>query len=195
MQRLVVRDRRLVAQGIVELTLADANGKLLPGAQAGAHIDVHLPQGLVRAYSLLTPSRGAPPTITALRWLCPIKAGAALAMSMRTAMWVANCKQVCPEIYSPCMTTLRRFCWSRAALASPRCSAWRGSASNKGAGGEWSMPRAAVRTRPTLTRCPAWVEHGPRILTMSTRGSRSMCKAICKDLILQHIFIAVDRKQ
>lgn len=58
MQRLVVRDRRLVAQGIVELTLADANGKLLPGAQAGAHIDVHLPQGLVRAYSLLTPSQG-----------------------------------------------------------------------------------------------------------------------------------------
>ncbi len=48
---LTVADRRVVAhdQDVVALTLV---GKDLPGWHPGAHIDIHLPSGLVRQYSL-----------------------------------------------------------------------------------------------------------------------------------------------
>jgi ferredoxin-NADP reductase len=48
----VVADRREVAPGIVALTLVDPSGELLPPWTAGAHIDMELPSGLVRQYSL-----------------------------------------------------------------------------------------------------------------------------------------------
>ncbi len=54
--RLQVRAIRLEAQGIHSFELADPAGALLPEVQAGAHVDVHLPNlpvpGLVRSYSL-----------------------------------------------------------------------------------------------------------------------------------------------
>lgn len=40
------------AEGIVALELVSADGRPLPGFGAGSHIDVHLPNGLVRQYSL-----------------------------------------------------------------------------------------------------------------------------------------------
>lgn len=40
------------AQGIVALELVSVDGGPLPAAQAGAHIDVHLPGGVTRSYSL-----------------------------------------------------------------------------------------------------------------------------------------------
>ena len=43
---------RLEAQGICSFELADPNGQALPNFEAGAHIDVHLPGGVVRSYSL-----------------------------------------------------------------------------------------------------------------------------------------------
>ena len=43
---------RLEAQGICSFELADPNGHALPSFDAGAHIDVHLPGGVVRSYSL-----------------------------------------------------------------------------------------------------------------------------------------------
>ncbi len=43
---------RLEAQGICSFELADPNGHALPSFEAGAHIDVHLPGGVVRSYSL-----------------------------------------------------------------------------------------------------------------------------------------------
>jgi vanillate O-demethylase ferredoxin subunit len=49
---LIVRRREVQGQGIVLLDLADAAGAVLPAFEAGAHIDVHLPGGLVRQYSL-----------------------------------------------------------------------------------------------------------------------------------------------
>ncbi|MGV0793780.1 PDR/VanB family oxidoreductase [Mycolicibacterium sp. XJ1819] len=51
---LRVVDRRLVArdEDVVALTLAAADGKPLPGWHPGAHIDVHLPSGRLRQYSL-----------------------------------------------------------------------------------------------------------------------------------------------
>ncbi|URI08247.1 PDR/VanB family oxidoreductase [Aquincola tertiaricarbonis] len=53
-QALQVVVRRRMEQGgnIVLLDLADAAGAALPAFQAGAHVDVHLPTGLVRQYSL-----------------------------------------------------------------------------------------------------------------------------------------------
>ncbi|TWC68171.1 PDR/VanB family oxidoreductase [Herbaspirillum sp. SJZ099] len=57
MSQLQVRvtARREEAEGIVSLELAAADGKPLPPFTAGSHIDVHLPGGLVRQYSLCNP--------------------------------------------------------------------------------------------------------------------------------------------
>ena len=51
---LRVIDRHVVAhnQDVVALTLASADGKALPRWFPGAHIDIHLPSGRVRQYSL-----------------------------------------------------------------------------------------------------------------------------------------------
>ncbi|NDZ17172.1 oxidoreductase [Variovorax sp. WS11] len=47
-----VARRRHEAQGISSFELVDAAGGMLPAFTAGAHIDVHLPNGMVRPYSL-----------------------------------------------------------------------------------------------------------------------------------------------
>lgn len=51
---LRVVDRRIVAhdQDVVMLTLAGADGAALPPWRPGAHLDIHLPSGRVRQYSL-----------------------------------------------------------------------------------------------------------------------------------------------
>lgn len=51
---LAVVDRRVVAhdEDVVAVTLAGADGKRLPRWRPGAHIDVRLPSGLLRQYSL-----------------------------------------------------------------------------------------------------------------------------------------------
>ncbi len=43
---------RQVAQGVMELVLKPTNQDLLPAFTPGAHVDLYLPSGLVRAYSL-----------------------------------------------------------------------------------------------------------------------------------------------
>lgn len=55
--RIAVRvvARRTEALDIVGLDLVAANGRALPAFTAGAHIDLHLPGGLVRQYSLCNP--------------------------------------------------------------------------------------------------------------------------------------------
>jgi ferredoxin-NADP reductase len=49
---LVVRSARTVATDVVSLELADPGAAVLPEWAPGAHIDLHLPSGLVRSYSL-----------------------------------------------------------------------------------------------------------------------------------------------
>ncbi|MBC7725377.1 MAG: oxidoreductase [Burkholderiaceae bacterium] len=49
---LVVRSRRIEADGVVSLELAPANGRDLPVWTAGSHIDLRLPDGVERQYSL-----------------------------------------------------------------------------------------------------------------------------------------------
>ena len=49
---LVVTEARPVAEGVRCYTLADPGGAALPPFEAGAHLDVHLANGLVRQYSL-----------------------------------------------------------------------------------------------------------------------------------------------
>lgn len=49
---LVVRQIRFEAKGINSYELADPAGAELPAFTAGAHIDLHLPNGVVRQYSL-----------------------------------------------------------------------------------------------------------------------------------------------
>jgi ferredoxin-NADP reductase len=51
----VVTKRELVAPDVVALTLADAGGGLLPSWTPGGHIDVQLPSGRRRQYSLCGP--------------------------------------------------------------------------------------------------------------------------------------------
>jgi vanillate O-demethylase ferredoxin subunit len=52
-----VLTRRIEAEGICSFELARADGAPLPAFSAGAHIDVHLPGGLVRQYSLCNDDR------------------------------------------------------------------------------------------------------------------------------------------
>ena len=49
---VVVVSRNNEAQGICTYELANADGSALPAFSAGSHIDVHLPGGLIRQYSL-----------------------------------------------------------------------------------------------------------------------------------------------
>ena len=47
-----IEAKAAVAQGVCALTLVAADGGALPAFTAGAHLDVHLPGGIVRQYSL-----------------------------------------------------------------------------------------------------------------------------------------------
>ena len=49
---VVVRRKWTSADGVIGFELADRDGKHLPTFQPGAHIDLHLPNGLVRQYSI-----------------------------------------------------------------------------------------------------------------------------------------------
>lgn len=57
---VVVSAVRAVARDVLQVDLQARSGQALPGAGAGAHIDLHLPQGLVRHYSLVNATDGAP---------------------------------------------------------------------------------------------------------------------------------------
>lgn len=50
--RVVVRRSESQGQGVLVLDLAAADGGELPPFEAGAHVDLHLGEGLVRQYSL-----------------------------------------------------------------------------------------------------------------------------------------------
>lgn len=49
---VTVTRKNLEAEGIYSFELARADGRALPPFSAGSHVDVHLPNGLVRQYSL-----------------------------------------------------------------------------------------------------------------------------------------------
>jgi vanillate monooxygenase ferredoxin subunit len=51
-----VARKRIEAEDICSFELVDVNGAALPGFSAGAHIDVHVPGGLTRQYSLCNDS-------------------------------------------------------------------------------------------------------------------------------------------
>ncbi len=53
---LVVEDVRMEARNVVSIDLRQADGAELPPFDAGSHVDVYLPDGLVRQYSLCNPS-------------------------------------------------------------------------------------------------------------------------------------------
>ncbi len=55
MIEVVVTSKTVAAEEIVALELAGVDNSALPAFEAGAHIDVHLPGGLVRQYSLCNP--------------------------------------------------------------------------------------------------------------------------------------------
>lgn len=48
----LVQSMRFEAKGIVSVELVSPTGEALPAFAAGAHIDLHLPNGIVRSYSL-----------------------------------------------------------------------------------------------------------------------------------------------
>lgn len=53
-----VENRREIAEGIVLLELVSESGANLPAFTAGSHIDLHLPGGMVRSYSLADAASG-----------------------------------------------------------------------------------------------------------------------------------------
>ena len=52
---VVVHSRRLESDGVLSLEFGTASGAALPRWSAGSHVDVVLPGGLVRQYSLCGP--------------------------------------------------------------------------------------------------------------------------------------------
>ncbi|KOC19155.1 ferredoxin [Comamonas testosteroni] len=56
MLELVVQRRVQEAEDIISLDFISAQGMVLPAFAPGAHIDLHLPNGLIRQYSLCHPS-------------------------------------------------------------------------------------------------------------------------------------------
>ena len=52
---VTVRQRWEAASDVSALELVAEDGRALPTAEAGAHIDLHLPNGLVRQYSIMEP--------------------------------------------------------------------------------------------------------------------------------------------
>ena len=48
----VIRESTMICPGVRQLTLTDPDGWDLPAFTPGAHVDVHLPSGLIRQYSL-----------------------------------------------------------------------------------------------------------------------------------------------
>lgn len=52
-QTTIVQALRLEGEDIISIELRPADGRDLPPFEAGSHIDLHLPNGLVRSYSLL----------------------------------------------------------------------------------------------------------------------------------------------
>jgi len=55
---LRVESIRRAAAGVVVLELADADGRELPDWEPGRHLELTLPSGLVRHYSLCGPASG-----------------------------------------------------------------------------------------------------------------------------------------
>lgn len=56
MLEATIHERRQEAQGVVSLELRPREGAEFPKFEPGAHIDLHLPQGMVRSYSLCNAS-------------------------------------------------------------------------------------------------------------------------------------------
>ncbi|KAF1311043.1 Vanillate O-demethylase reductase subunit [Pseudomonas sp. SG-MS2] len=52
MMNVVISAIRLEAEDIISIELVPANGGAMPVFDAGSHIDVHLPQGIIRQYSI-----------------------------------------------------------------------------------------------------------------------------------------------
>lgn len=63
----IVTQARWEAEGVISLTLSATGGRTLPEWQPGAHIDVRLPSGLVRQYSLCGEPTDSSYTIAVLR--------------------------------------------------------------------------------------------------------------------------------
>jgi vanillate O-demethylase ferredoxin subunit len=55
---VMIRVIRYEAEGVLSFELTSVSGQALPDFAPGAHIDVHLPGGLVRQYSLIQASNG-----------------------------------------------------------------------------------------------------------------------------------------
>ena len=49
---VVVKKRHVQGQNVAVLEFESANAQVLPKIEAGSHIDVHLPNGMVRQYSI-----------------------------------------------------------------------------------------------------------------------------------------------
>ena len=70
---LRLRQTRLEAEGIVSYEFVSANDAPLPAFSAGAHIDLHLANGMVRSYSLANAPSDASAGATASRYLIAVQ--------------------------------------------------------------------------------------------------------------------------
>jgi len=156
---LHVAERRVVAhdQDVVALTLAAADGKPLPRWLPGAHIDIHLPSGRVRQYSL----NGDPAVrdsyrIAVRRNPTAAEGGSRCTTNSQSAQRSPPAARA-TRSHCRCRAMARRRSASgssRAAsgsLQSCRCCAGRSISASTG---RWSMSGAPSRACPSSTRCP-----------------------------------------
>lgn len=65
--QVLVRSITFEAAGVLSFELRSVDGQPLPAFTAGAHVDLHLPGGLVRSYSLLNPQEDRQRYLIAIR--------------------------------------------------------------------------------------------------------------------------------
>lgn len=122
MIEVIVGAIRLEAQDIHSFELFRADGAALPSFEPGAHIDLHLPNGLVRQYSLCGPAeRPRHYRIAVLR--CRDCAAARPRCTPNCGS-ASGCASASRAISSRCRRSPVRACCSPAASASRRCWRW-----------------------------------------------------------------------
>lgn len=118
---LLVRQARWIAHDVVELRLTRPDGGTLPPWEPGAHIELTLPSGLRRPYSLCgDPADTDAWTIAVHR--VPDGRGGSREIH-ETALVGRELEVTGPVNRFPCSPPRATSCWP-AASASPHCSRW-----------------------------------------------------------------------
>ena len=145
--RYAARDTHLY-----EFTRLD--GKPLPAYEPGAHIDLHLPNGLIRQYSLINADPD-PATYTVGIKRDPASRGGS--RYVHDDLRVGKTLKIsAPRNNFALVEAPSTSCCSPAASASRRSGAWCSGWNSSAAPGRFIMPRGLAPTWPSCSRSKRW---------------------------------------